>query len=121
MFGGRIYAWPLVELLPEWAKDGPEIGSGAARSLGRNQGDRRAAAGGDPRPIRPRREGRRRVRVRRAGVDGPPRWRIPVHEQSFGLPRTRRLVGRLVSQEDRGPGPPIEIPHASRRPPTAPS
>src|SRR5213594_3502009 len=23
MFGGRIYAWPLVDLLPEWAKDCP--------------------------------------------------------------------------------------------------
>src|SRR3989441_6858592 len=23
MFGGRIYAWPLADLLPEWAKDCP--------------------------------------------------------------------------------------------------
>src|SRR3989449_11282349 len=23
MFGGRIYAWPFAELLPEWAKDCP--------------------------------------------------------------------------------------------------
>src|SRR5207245_8921387 len=23
MFGGRIYAWPLVDLIPEWAKDCP--------------------------------------------------------------------------------------------------
>src|SRR5438034_8172696 len=23
MFGGRVYAWPLVDLLPDWAKDCP--------------------------------------------------------------------------------------------------
>src|SRR2546422_575721 len=102
------------------AEGGPESGSGATRSLRRNQGNGRTSAGNDSRPIRPRREGRRRVRVRRAGVDGPPWWRIPVHEQSVRLPRTRRLVGRLVSEEDRGSGPPNEIPHASRGPAAAP-
>src|SRR5437016_220714 len=96
--------------------DGPEGGPGTARSVGRREGDDRAARGDDPRTVRTRGEGGRRVRVRRPSLPGSPgRW-LPVHEPVDDLPRPRRVFGRPVPQEGRNPGGAESVPPASRGP-----
>src|SRR5207253_11136877 len=99
---------------------GPEGGPGTARSVGRREGDDRASRGDDPRTVRTRGEGGRRVRVRRPKLAGSPRRGLPVHEPVDDLPRPRRLLGRPVSQAGRPPRGAPPAPLASRGPPMAP-
>src|SRR5438552_550921 len=88
---------------------GPEGGPGTARSVGRREGDDRAARGNDPRTVRTRGEGGRRVRVRRPELPGSPRRGLPLHEPVDDLRRQHeggesRGLRPVSSSEQRADG-----------------